>query len=258
MRTLELGQLDSLLEAVEPGSRDQALILLLVDTGIRIGEAAGLRPEHVSPGRLTVDGKVGTRPVPLSAAVEAALRSHLPWTGQRGELTRSGLQQVVRRAMARAGISGRRSSAHTIRHSFARQYLLAGGDVFSLQWIMGHSRLTTTQTYCDLVDRDVWYQHGRYSPLQGLGRAGRDDFWGDVPHKNGGDPVMACPWGKAWCHQPQGEICPVIGAAVWEADSQRRKARDCPWAVTKASTVSATVATRRRGQVLDGAGRHNV
>lgn len=248
MRTLALSQLAELLSAVEVGSRDAALLMLLLDTGIRIGEAAGLRPEDVAPGAITVSGKVGTRLAPISAEVEVALRAHLPWRGQRGELTRSGLQQAVKRAMARAGIVGWRACPHTLRHSFARQYLMAGGDVFSLQRIMGHSQLASTQGYVALDDQDVRYQHSRFSPLRGLARAAGGEDYAELAQKGSGRVKRACLDGTRTCQLPEGDRCPVEGAMVWSDESRKRKARECPWGVThrRPARAAATVARGRR------------
>jgi len=176
MRTLALPQLAGLLGAA--GSpRDRALLELLIDTGIRIGEAAGLHQADVEDDGIHVDGKTGARLVPISPGVAESLRTWLPWSGLHGPLTRSGLQQIVKRAMRRAGITGPRASAHTLRHSFARCYLMAGGDVFSLQRIMGHRDLKTTQGYLALADRDLRDQHARFSPLRALPGAAQGTFW---------------------------------------------------------------------------------
>lgn len=168
MRTLSLAELTRLLEATEGSVRDRVLVMLLVDTGLRIGEAHSLTAQALGDGVITVRGKTGERIVPVSTLVLDLLREVLPWAGAKGRLTLSGLQQVVRRAMARAGITGARASPHTLRHSFAKQYLMAGGDVFSLQRIMGHRELATTQRYLALVDGDIITQHRRFSPLVGL------------------------------------------------------------------------------------------
>ena len=72
------------------------------------------------------------RPQPLTQKVTRLFLSDdgLP-------LTRSGIQQMLRRCGKRAGISGVRCSPHTFRHTFAKSYLINGGDIFSLQKILG-------------------------------------------------------------------------------------------------------------------------
>jgi len=152
--------------------RERALLLLLLDTGVRIGEAwrVTLRDLDVDVeggGVLCVDGKVGERNVPVSPETVHALRElaesgGLPWRGARGALTLNGLQDVVQRALARSGLKG---GPHLLRHTFGRLYVLNGGDLFSLQRIMGHEQISTTRVYVDLDDRDVRAQHARFSPI---------------------------------------------------------------------------------------------
>jgi site-specific recombinase XerD len=68
----------------------------------------------------------------------------------------------VRRVLRRAGIAG---GPHLLRHTFGRLYITAGGDVFSLQRILGHSQIATTRRYVDLDLRDVQNQHAKFSPV---------------------------------------------------------------------------------------------
>lgn len=163
MRTLSLEELGRLFRATEGGSRERALVMVLIDTGMRVGEAWGLAPEDLQGDTLRVRGKAGERDVPVSPATVEALREHLPWG-----VTVRWLRAMVTGAMARGGITGARACPHTLRHSFARQYLMAGGDVFSLQRILGHRDLATTQRYLALADGDVIAQHRRFTPLLGL------------------------------------------------------------------------------------------
>ncbi len=142
--------------------RERSLVALLLDTGIRLGEAAGLRPGDVGPQGVRVDGKTGPREVPISPWVRELVLPWLPW----GVGAKS-LYLAVRRALARAGVSGPRCGPHLLRHTFARLYILAGGDPFSLQIILGHASLTTTQVYVALSPREVLLQHGRFSSLAG-------------------------------------------------------------------------------------------
>ena len=68
-----------------------------------------------------------------------------------------------------AKIEGVRVSPHTLRHTFATQYILNGGDAFSLQAMLGHSTLEMVKLYVRLANRDVALQHQRYSPIDKLG-----------------------------------------------------------------------------------------
>jgi len=150
--------------AAARSGRDKALLTLLLDTGLRIGEAHSLTWARIGAEVLTVDGKVGEREVPYSTYTRwAMLGIDLPWRGRKGPLALNGMQQAVRRCLRRAGIT--RGSCHILRHTFARLYLRAGGDVFSLQRIMGHADIATTRIYAELEMSDVIERHHRYSPV---------------------------------------------------------------------------------------------
>ena len=144
--------------------RDKALLTLLLDTGIRLGEAYSLTWEGVGEEVILVDGKTGPREVPISSwARWVLLGVELPWRGRQGELTRDGIAQAVRRCLRRAGIA--RGGPHLLRHTFARLYLRAGGHAFSLQRILGHQDMATTLIYVQLELGDLVEQHRKYSPI---------------------------------------------------------------------------------------------
>jgi len=65
----------------------------------------------------------------------------------------------------KAGLQSVRCSPHTFRHTFAKNFLLNGGDVFTLQKILGHSSLAVVRMYVDLASEDVQIEHRRYSPV---------------------------------------------------------------------------------------------
>jgi len=144
--------------------RDKALLTLLLDTGIRLGEAHSLSWERVGEELVLVDGKTGPREVPISSWTRWVLLGvDLPWRGRRGELTLAGLGKAVRRCLRRAGVD--HGGPHLLRHTFARLYLRAGGDAFSLQRILGHRDLSTTRIYVELEVGDLVERHRRFSPI---------------------------------------------------------------------------------------------
>jgi len=172
MRTLSSGEVERLLWVTHRRPRDHALVMLMLDTGLRLGEVAGLGWADLDDddgGRctLTVSGKTGERRVPVSPRARAALEclrgQHRLWVGVQGALTKWGVQQVVQRAFQRAGMA--RGGPHVLRHTFGKLYIMAGGDVFSLQRVMGHRRIETTRKYVNLDIRDVQAQHALYSPI---------------------------------------------------------------------------------------------
>lgn len=84
-----------------------------------------------------------------------------------GPLGGRGIQQLFRRLKLRAGLPGR-CSPHTLRHTFARAYLVNGGDAFSLQRILGHATLDMVKRYVALADTDLAARHRQASPADRL------------------------------------------------------------------------------------------
>ena len=85
-------------------------------------------------------------------------------------LTRHGLRFLVRRLAVAARVDGVRCSPRTFRHTFAIEFLRAGGNVFTLQQILGHTHLAMTQRYVAVAEADVVNQHRRFSPVERLKR----------------------------------------------------------------------------------------
>jgi site-specific recombinase XerD len=79
---------------------------------------------------------------------------------------------MLRRLKGRVGVTGR-LSPHSLRHTFARSYLLNGGDVFSLQRILGHTTLDMVKRYVALADVDLVTRHAAASPADRLTEARR-------------------------------------------------------------------------------------
>jgi integrase/recombinase XerD len=165
LRTLTEQEVDRLLGS-RLSRRDRALVQLLLDTGMRIGEAASLTWATVGPSVVRVCGKTGERDVPICPGTAQALLGlgdgRVLWVGKRGPIDVRGLQQAVKRALARAGLGG---GPHLLRHTFGRLYIMAGGDVFSLQRIMGHQSISSTRIYVDMDLGDTRVQHAQFSPI---------------------------------------------------------------------------------------------
>lgn len=83
-------------------------------------------------------------------------------------LTTSGLLQLVHRTGKRAEIQVTRCSPHTFRHTFAIEFLRAGGNVFALQQLLGHTSLQVTQLYVAQAEADIQKQHRMFSPVDNL------------------------------------------------------------------------------------------
>jgi integrase/recombinase XerC len=142
-------------------ARDYALLMLLYGSGLRVAEALGLTGEALPLGEaLSVMGKRNkTRIVPLLAPVKAAIERYIalcPYRTARDEPLFRGAKggplrgEIVRRAVRKArcqlGLS-ERTTPHALRHSFATHLLGRGADLRSLQELLGHASLSSTQIY---------------------------------------------------------------------------------------------------------------
>ena len=173
MATLEADELMSLLYSATI-LRDKVMLTLLVDTGMRSGELARLRKQDIEAEMVTVRGKSGKRQIPVSEDARRLLLSLIiaedskdeyVFHGHKGPLTRNGVYRIVHGHMKSAGIKGPKLGPHRIRHGFGKNYLVNGGDLRSLQVLMGHKRITTTQKYTTFVSKDIIEKHHKYSPL---------------------------------------------------------------------------------------------
>lgn len=188
IQTLSIPQLEALLRKCGRdfyGVRDRAVILTLIDTGLRVSELCGLTLDAIDFEQQTmrVLGKGGReRMVPFGMQVRAALLTYLSRRGELptdavfvnhyGEpLNRRGVNRILEKLGRAAGISGVRLSPHTLRHTFAKQWLVNGGDVFSLQKALGHTTLQMVRHYVELADTEVCDVHRRVSPADQLGAA---------------------------------------------------------------------------------------
>jgi integrase/recombinase XerC len=150
-------------EAAEPwiAARDWAVLLLLYGAGLRVGEALGLTGAILPLGEVAaVTGKRDkTRMVPILPQVREAVDAYValcPYPADRdrplfrgsrgGPLNPAIVRRSVRAARARLGL-GDRTTPHALRHSFASHLLARGADLRSLQELLGHASLSSTQVY---------------------------------------------------------------------------------------------------------------
>lgn len=160
------------------GKRDTALLLLLYGAGLRIGEALGLnRADLPTGGTLRVTGKGDkTRIVPVLPAITAAVEDYLAacpyrlgaadplFVGARGERLNPGVvQRQVRRLRNLLGLP-ETATPHALRHSFATHLLEAGGDLRSIQELLGHASLAATQRYTKVDAARLKAVHGAAHP----------------------------------------------------------------------------------------------
>jgi integrase/recombinase XerD len=191
LNTFDQEQIKQMLQACDQSCKDayrnKAMILLLLDTGLRISELIGINVEDINLGDgyiLIKNGKGNKeRVVPIGSMVQKMLWRYIhqyrrqPLTeritalfiANHGlSLTGNGILLMLRRLAAFAGITGVRCSPHTLRHTFAKNYLINGGDIFSLQKILGHSSLASVRIYLNLFAVDIKKQHRRFSPVDTL------------------------------------------------------------------------------------------
>ena len=184
-RILTPEELDLLTAAANP--RDRVLIALAMDTGLRLKEIHGLRPQDVGPDWVTVWGKTGARYVPISPevrdAVLAQAREGILWWGRKGPLTRKGLRTNMRVLFRRAGLGTYKAGYHCFRHTFATLFLRDSGRIRHLQDILGHRNIETTMVYAHLSGVDILEAQRAHSPAMRLNLLGAA-----VP-----DPGLAAP-----------------------------------------------------------------
>ena len=188
-RTLSPAEAERLVEAASGTSpralRDRALVELLYGAGLRVSEAVGLDKAAVDlEGRLVRCVGKGSkeRVVPVGRQAVTALRRYLsrgrPFLDTRhrpelflnakgGGLTRAGAFLILRKLAAKAGLEPERVHPHLLRHSFATHLLEGGADLRSVQEMLGHADLATTELYTHVSDRrrrELYFQahpHGR-------------------------------------------------------------------------------------------------
>lgn len=168
------------------GERDRSMILFLLDTGVRWNELATLHMEHLDldAGSASVLGKWRKwRTVYLGATTRRSLYAYLRlrpdapapptaplWLSRDGDaLSRAGIFEVIRRRATKAGVPV--PGMHAFRRAFAVAYLRNGGDVATLQRIMGHSDLRVINRYLKLMDEDLRKAHQQYSPVDNMSRS---------------------------------------------------------------------------------------
>ena len=195
INTFSVTQLKELLDTINvstaEGFRDYTVILTLLDTGLRISELTGLKIEDIrlEDGLLKVMGKGGKeRLIPFGRVVQRMLwryisqyrpeplnpRCDVVFLSMGGRpLTRNHFRLRMSRYGLKVGLQGVRCSPHTLRHTAAVNFLRNGGDVFSLQRLLGHTTLEMTRHYCELADVDVKRAHMTASPVDNLDLGGK-------------------------------------------------------------------------------------
>ncbi len=185
---LDTAEVERLLAAVDtssaPGLRDRAVIELLFSGGLRVSELVGLDREHINLERreFMVRGK-GQKDRPVFISDQAAewigryldIRNDpgkplfIHYSGSQSEedggmytrLTVRSVQRLVKRYAVAAGIT-KDVTPHTLRHSFATDLLQNGADIRSVQGLLGHANIATTQIYTHITDPQLKAVHEKF------------------------------------------------------------------------------------------------
>ena len=182
---MNLQEVEAFLDAVPLdtvlGKRDRTLFELIYSCGLRVSEAVEMEMTHIylEEGMIQIFGKGGKeRWIPLGAEAEYWLRLYLNdvrprmlkpgiqtnkvFLNNRGNgLSRKGMWKNFKTIADKAGVSGK---IHTLRHSFATHLLQGGADLRSVQEMLGHSDISTTQIYTHLDRDDLEKAHGKFHP----------------------------------------------------------------------------------------------
>lgn len=177
-KTLSVEEIERLIDAAE-NARDKALIELLYGAGLRVSELVSL-PLRAAPKpgqeHMVIEGKGGKeRLVVLGRPAQAALALHMEtreaalpkletqrekakrWlfpsmSAADGKMTRRRVAQILEAAAVKAGISPSRVSPHVLRHAFATHLVEGGADLRTVQTLLGHADIATTQIYTHVAE----------------------------------------------------------------------------------------------------------
>jgi site-specific recombinase XerD len=185
---LEPGELNRFLNSPDKKDlrslRDRAILNTLFSTGMRVSELCSLQRDRIdlNRGELSVMGKGSKiRLVFLSDDSKSAIQDYLDKRQDVDEslfiripknekfnkdnelkLTPRSVQRIVKKYAIKAGIMGKKISPHTLRHSYATDLLRNGADIRSVQAMLGHSSVTTTQIYTHVTDKQLREVHKRF------------------------------------------------------------------------------------------------
>jgi integrase/recombinase XerD len=182
---LTVAETEALLQAPDAkkphGLRDRAMLEVLYGSGLRVSELASLKLAEINldDGFLVCRGKGGKeRIVPLGRSACEAIKSYLAtarplddadsreelFLSRRGRpFTRQGLWKLLRQHAAKAGLS-EKISPHVLRHTFATHLLERGADLRSVQLMLGHSQITTTQIYTHVTRERLRRVYDKFHP----------------------------------------------------------------------------------------------
>jgi integrase/recombinase XerC len=181
LSSTEINQLLSVLGNTFDGVRNKAIILVLVDCGLRLGELLNIKTNDINMEQqlIKVDGKTGERVVRYGKTTAKALTAYLKlrsnvngsnnslWLTRKGvTLKDSSVETLFIKLRNKTRIP---VHPHLLRHTFATLWLKNGGDSLMLQRLLGHTTLMMTNRYCQAVGcEDAIEAHKRFSPMDNI------------------------------------------------------------------------------------------
>jgi site-specific recombinase XerD len=178
--------LSACLDSTYECKRNFAILMLFLDTGIRLDELVNLRLSRIDfpLGEMTILGKGNKeRKVPVGSQAKKALLDYISkerrepsnpqdadrlfMTADGYPITHTAVAKMFVRVKIRAEVP--KLHPHICRHTFSVRYLVHGGDAFSLQKILGHTSLEMTRKYVNMAFGDVKEKHRQFSPMDNLG-----------------------------------------------------------------------------------------
>lgn len=164
------------------GVRDYTMMLLLLETGVRLRELAEIETKDIrtEDSQIMIKGKtLEDRLVPVQRTMINELNRWLTIRAKvdhdylfinidNEPLSRRQIQSRIKKYGRMADIQNVRCSPHTFRHTFAKMSVKNGANIFELQKVLGHSTLDMVRTYVNLFSDDIYEAHKRFSPLENL------------------------------------------------------------------------------------------
>ncbi|MCU1805172.1 tyrosine-type recombinase/integrase [Cytobacillus firmus] len=185
IETLDKNEIESLLKVIRKqktfiGFRDEIILLVFLDTGVRLSELVGIDVEDVQGNKIIIrkTKNLFERTVYLSDITEEQLKRYVIIRGvlqtnrlfinrDNEKLNPHSIQSRFTKYGKEAKIS-KRVSPHTFRHTMAKRMIMAGVDAFTLMTILGHSDMTITKRYVNLWGADIELKHKQFGALKGL------------------------------------------------------------------------------------------
>src|SRR5690625_2084052 len=186
IETFSRDQIRHILSQPDPqlfvGLRDLTIMIVLLETGIRVRELCDIRVNDVRfpDNQILIGGKNREqRLVPIQTQARRALKRYIAarddspvdWlfiTVDDEKMNRDSVRNRIAKYGRMAGIDNVRCSPHTFRHTFAKMSVQNGADLFTLQQILGHKTLDMVRRYVNMFGDDVKRAHERFSPVENL------------------------------------------------------------------------------------------